>query len=161
MFGFDSRMPYRQEPTSIAIQESRIGSIQLDASPVHDEHGDLGAILALHKGLQTIRHWDWGRLCSHDRLIYYEMHATHFQTYHLGQQAISTRHFLCQEVAADMQNNTFMLLTHLLCDKFAQAAVHIQPGLLEQLWLRLLMRCIQPAGSTDHTPCQEASTAQI
>ena len=51
--GSDVKVLYRQELTPIAIQESRVGAIHLNASPVHNEHGDLCAVLALHKSLQT------------------------------------------------------------------------------------------------------------
>ena len=52
-------------------------------------------------------------------------------------------------------------LPHLLCDKFAQAAVHIEPGLLEQLWLRLLLCCVQPADSMQTLSFQAAGTVQL
>ena len=50
-----------------------------------------------------------------------------------------------------MQIKSLMLLRlpHLLCDKFAQAAVHIELGLLKQLWLWLLLRGIQSAEITE------------
>jgi len=34
---------------------------------------------------------------------------------------------------------------HLLCDKAAKVAVNIELSFFEQLWLRMLKRCVKPA----------------